>query len=208
MQARHVIQYVPYPVHGPGLALPAGIAALLYLERGQDVCGWYAQARRSRYSAAFFMVENFYAERVGLVARSMEDDVHGPWQREFPLPLQQIRSPLPEVLGHELERLQCAFMDEWLFFPEDPQDIAEVSRYHSADLPLYAFNVRCRRLSRLSASGYGFNNASSGNHREWTHSSTGADPNLFEFLQKCWRLNDMALYRGSENYSAQRGSAL
>lgn len=209
MQARHLIHYVPHSVAGPGMALPAGIAALLYVELGSDVYGWYAQSRRSRYSAAFFVIEKFYAERASLVARSMEDDVHGPWERELPMPVQEIRSPVPEALGHELERLQSAFIDEWLFFPGDPESAAELAHYRDADLPLFAFNVRSRRLTRLWSDGRAYHDGS-GAHQEWTHQSAGADPNIFDLLQKCWRLDacETALGPAVQNLSAMRGSAL
>lgn len=208
MQARHLIHYVPQPVHAPGLNLPAGIAALLYLDRGSDVYGWFAQARGAHYSAAFFTIENFYAERTPLVCRSMEDDVHGLWERQLPPPVQEIRSPVPEALGHELERLQSAFVDEWLFFLVDPHSLSEVEHYRRAGLPLHAFNIRVRRLGKLSADGAARPSFSLPSHQQLSHQSVGTDPNIYDLLRKCWRFDHPAVVPVPQILSAARGSAL
>ena len=204
MQARHLIHYVPHPVQAPGLFLPAGIAALMYLEIGSDIYGWFAQARHARYSAAFFMIENYYAERATVLCRSLEDDVHGPWERGWPPPAQDIRTPVPEALGHELEHLQSTFMDEWLFFVLDPQSRAEIDCYRRAELPLHAFNVRYRRLGKMCGDGTGFPSFNCEAHQQWTHQSAGADPNIHDLLHKCWRFDDQALFLAPQNLSATR----
>lgn len=176
MQAKHVILYAPSPIHSLPISVPAAVSALFYVEDRADVIGWYAQSRRSRYSAAFFMIENFYANRAPSLFRSVEDDVYGPWRRLVPQPEQEVRCPLSEPLRHELERLQSLFIDEWLFFPSDPRHDKEVEAYRSRQLPLHAFNVRERRLGRFNQ-----------HAPVWVHQTPGNNPEVLDLLQKCWR---------------------
>ena len=53
MQPKIHIRYSP----GPG----GFVSALFYFELGADIYGWYCDAQEHRFSAAFFMLENFYA---------------------------------------------------------------------------------------------------------------------------------------------------
>ncbi len=156
--------------------MPAAISALFYVEHRSDVFGWHAQARRSRYSAAFFMIENFYADHATSLFRSIEDDVYGAWHRLMPPLGQDLRCPVPEPINHELDRLQSIFIDEWLFFSSDPQNGHELARYQAQRLPLHAFNVRSRRLAQLDHT-----------LPIWVHQSPGNNPDILDLLQKCWR---------------------
>ena len=183
MQAKHNIRYIPHPVHSLTTDLAAGITALLYVEDGRDVYGWYAQARRWRYSAAFFMLENFYSNQPTLLYRSLEDDVQGDWECMLPSPARPIRCPVPEEWRHELESQQSAFIDDWLFFPGDPAYRREVEACRQRGLPLHAFNVRPRRLGRMRAEADG-----------WSHASQSCDPWLVEYLQKSWPFNGQELF--------------
>lgn len=204
MQARHLIHYVPHAVQAPGLFLPAGIGALMYVERGADVYGWFAQARHTRYSAAFFMIENYYAQQTAVVYRSLEDDVYSAWERELPGPVREVRNPIPDALGHELERLQSAFMDEWLFFVLDPHSGPEVESYRRVDLPLHAFNIRYRRLGKMVADGQRDAPWPFDEPLQWLHQSSGADPNIHDLLNKCWRIDHHGINLKPEILSASR----
>ena len=176
MQPKHVIRYAPEPVHSFPVSIPAAISALFYFEHRADVYGWYAEARRMRYNAAFFMIEDFYTANATALFRSVEDDVYGPWRCEMPRSQQQIRSPVPELLRHDLEHLQSTFIDEWLFFPADPLHRREVQQYVARGLPQHAFNVRTRRLGQFDD-----------RYPVWTHESPGSNSEIIDFLQKNWR---------------------
>lgn len=195
MQAKYLLRYRPHTIHSLSDSLPAGICALMYVEHRSDVFGWYAQARRMNHTAAFFMIENFYAEHATRMYRSEQADVQGSWRREVPLAGDSMRCPLPEPFCHELERLHSSFVEEWLFFPGDPAHRAEVEEYRTRTLPLHAFNIRPRRLRRLQRDQDG-----------WSHDSAGSDQNILDFLQKTWRVQgqELFLYPGFIPTAARR----
>jgi len=173
MQAKTHIRYLPEE--------PGSVSALFYVEYGIDVYGWYTHAERSSFSAAFFMLENFYAERSTTLYRSIEDDVYGPWTNDSVPTETEIRCPLPEPVRHELERIQSSFVDEWLFFENDPEASRELLAYASHRLVTHAVNVKSRKLNRLEKS-----------RTSWEHKTPGIDSNVIDFVQKHWRLNEKA----------------
>jgi hypothetical protein len=177
MQPRIHIRYAP----GPG----GFVSALFYVELDADVFGWYAEARGRRFSGAFFMLENFYAPHVPVLYRSLEDDVYGPWIVESPQAGNEIRCPLPEPVRHELERIQSKFVQDWLFFENDPAAQAELATYQERRLAPQAVNVRSRKLHRLEKK----------NKTMWEHSTAGTDINVMEFLRKHWRGNEKTALR-------------
>jgi hypothetical protein len=152
------------------------VSALFYVESEIDVYGWHVQAKGHYFSAAFFMIENFYTNRATLLYRSLEDDVYGPWVTDFPPTDNAIRSPLPEPVRHELERIQSKFVEEWLFFENDPVAGLELTAYAAQQLPVHAVNVKSRKINRLEK-----------RKTEWEHSTPGIDSNIIDFLQKYWR---------------------
>lgn len=173
MQPKAHIRYFSEP--------PSSVSALFYVEYGIDVCGWYAHAEQKAFSAAFFMLENFYVERSSALYRSLEDDVYGPWTNDcVPIDL-QIRSPLPELLRHELERIQSNFVDEWLFFEIDPGASTEMHAYACHHLPIHSLNIKSRKLNRLER-----------RNAIWEYRTPGVDQNVMEFVQKYWRSHDSA----------------
>jgi hypothetical protein len=169
---------------------PARLTALFYVDSHSDIYGWQLIARQQSLSAAFFMIENFYAERTATLYRSMQDDVYAPWTVDYPLRRAPLRCPLPDALAHELERLQSLFVDDWLFFDVDPDSGLERTACHTRGVPLLAANIRSRKLSRLHRSG-----------RQLEHSTPGFDFNVLEFLEKHWKAgwpSDMADNRSAE----------
>lgn len=155
------------------------IFALLYFESGVDIYGWHIEARSLYFSAAFFMIENFYANRAPRLYRSVQDDVYAPWSIDYPPTKDEIRSPIPESAGHELERMQSRFVEEWLFFGSDVQIDVEREAYKALGLPVQEVNIKSRRLSRLDKVG-----------SIWTHFSPGIDLNVVQLLRKYWRLSE------------------
>jgi hypothetical protein len=173
MQPKSHIRYFPNE--------PSSVSALFYVEYGVDVYGWYTHAESGSFSAAFFMLENFYVDRSTSLYRSIEDDVYGSWVSDSPPSDTEIRCPLPELVRHELERIQSNFVDEWLFFENDPAASQEFLAYARHRLSIHAVNVKFKKLNRLEK-----------DKPDWEHKTPGIDPNLMDFVQKRWRVNEKA----------------
>lgn len=159
------------------------IHAVFYVEAEADIYGWYGVGGSNRFSGAFFMVENFYATRATVLHRSVHGDVYGAWVADYPRNRDgdRNRCPVPEALRHELERIQSEFMQEWLFFKNDPDIDSELALYRTKDLPINALNIRFNRLHRFTK-----------REPDWSYSTSGADLNVIEFLQKNLRCKQHA----------------
>ncbi|RJG06500.1 hypothetical protein D3870_11185 [Noviherbaspirillum cavernae] len=153
--------------------------ALFYYESNADIYGWHIEAKGHYFSAAFFMIENFYANRATRLYRSIEDDVYGQWTIDYPPTRDEIRCPAPEEACHELERLQSRFVEEWLFFQDDPNIAAEVIAYREHGIPVQEVNIRWRRMNRMEK-----------RNGLWSGMATGIDLNIVELLRKYWRLSE------------------
>lgn len=156
---------------------PGSVFALFYLEAGKDIYGWHIETRELYFSAAFFMVENFYAKCQPRLYRSIEDDVYGPWVCDYPPAKNAIRCPVPEQDSHDLERIQSKFVEDWLFFSDDTHIEAELAFYETHGLPVHEVNIKSKRVPRLHKHGTRF-----------THTSPGTDLNVVQLLHKYWRL--------------------
>jgi hypothetical protein len=86
--------------------------------------------------------------------------------------------PVPEALCPELERLQDAFVREWLFFEDDPGHAEEAAALHALELPVLPVNVRPRKLNKLATG-----------QPVWTYTSPGADSRIIDFLARRWPLD-------------------
>lgn len=155
------------------------VFASFHFESGADIYGWHIEGRGHCFSAGFFMIENFYAARATRFYRSIQDDVYGPWAVDYPPAGGEIRCPVPEPLGHELECAQSRFVEEWLFFRDDPHIGAELDAYESGGFAVQAVNIRRRRLNRLCEHSVAR-----------VHASQGTDPNVIDLLRKYWRLSE------------------
>ncbi|RZI39919.1 hypothetical protein EGT07_26425 [Herbaspirillum sp. HC18] len=171
MQPKVFISYSP--------GKPGSVFALFYCESGHDVFGWHIESRDPYFSAAFFLIEDFYADLAPHLYRSIEDDVYGPWTIDYPPGKYAIRSPVADTLAHELERLQSNFVEEWLFFGSDAHIEPEVAAYRLQGLPMNEVNIKWHRLQRMHK-----------DHGRWMHTTQGIDPNIVQLLRKYWRLNE------------------
>lgn len=169
--------YISYSRDKAGNA--SHIYAVFYYDSSPDVHGWHIEARNRYFSAAFFMAENFYARRATRLYRSVQDDVYGPWVIDYPPTRDEIRCPAPEPVCHELESMQSRFIEEWLFFRDDPHVEADLQAYREHALSVQEVNVRWKRLSRFEKDG---------NH--WICMPNGVDLNVVELLRKYWRLSE------------------
>jgi hypothetical protein len=155
------------------------VTAMFYVEAHIDLYGWYMAAKQQQLSTAFFMVENFYANRIPVLYRSIEDDVYEPWIKDYPPANNAIRCPIPDSITHELERIQSEFVQEWLFFESDPNVASELAAYRTRGLPIQAANIRCKKLNRLDK-----------DDEIWIHKTPGTDFNVADFLEKYWRFSE------------------
>lgn len=150
------------------------LSALFYIEDSGNVYCWNARGQDRGLAAAFYMVEHFYEDDSMKLYRSLEDDVYGPWITQTARGgIEQTRSPLPDALSHELERLQSRFVNDWLFFLDDPQSQAQCQAYEAHRLPLNAVNLRLKKLGRLLCHESGCQ-----------YCTPGFDPNIVDFINK------------------------
>ena len=166
-----------YVSYSPGKL--GSVFALFYFESGVDIYGWHIEARNLYFSAAFFMLENFYARRTPRLYRSLQDDVYSPLITDCPPTREEIRCPIPESLGHELERIQSRFIEEWLFFKNDVHIEAQQAAYDAQGMQVHEVNIKPRQLHRLYK-----------NDGSWIYASPGIDANVAQLLRKYWRLSE------------------
>jgi|GEM_PF-1267870 len=152
------------------------LTALFYLDAQRDLYGWHLQSVDGQVSAAYFMIEHFYADRLPVLYRSIADDVYEPWVTDYPPRRELLRCPLPDAVAHELEHLQSAFVDDWLFFENDIGIAAEVESYRNRGMELQPVNIRSRKLARMTRE-----------RGHWYHMTPGTDFNVAYFLEKHWR---------------------
>lgn len=156
------------------------LCAAFWFVQGNDVYGWFTGARADRYPASFFVLEDYYSRHESVFYRSAQDDVHGDWlvvttDEELPSGPPPV---LTAALGAELERLQDAFVREWLLYRDDPAHAQEVDELRARDLPLRDANLRPKKLARLTQG-----------TPAWTFSTPGADLNVTAFLGRRWLLD-------------------
>lgn len=164
-----------YAPRGAGL-----LCAMFWFDQGHHVYGWFTGARGHELPAAFFMLENYRYHRETQFYRSAANDVYGDWllvtdrgETKLDPP-----TPLPEPVIHELDRLQDAFVQEWLFYENDPGHADEVAGLRALELPVLAVNIRASRIGKLVTGA-----------PIWTYTSPGADENVIAFLASRWPLD-------------------
>jgi hypothetical protein len=167
--------HIAYAPRGAGV-----LCATFWLEQRKDVFGWFTGAKAHEHPAAFFMLGGFHSAADPTCYRSAESDVYGSWlvmsqagERPIDPP-----SPLPDAVGHELERLQDAFVTEWLIYDDPAADRSEIERLHDLGLPVLDLNIRPSKISKLRTDA-----------AVWTYSSPGADLNGMRFLAARWPLD-------------------
>ena len=167
--------HVAYAHRGAGL-----LCAAFWFVQGDHVYGWFTGAKAHERPASFFVLDHYYSTRETVCYRSVEDDVHGDWVVASTSGESRIDrpGPVPEALCHELERLQDAFVREWLFFEGDPEHEEEAAALRARELPVLAANVRPRKLNKLATG-----------QPVWTYTSPGADFRVIGFLSARWPLD-------------------
>ena len=156
------------------------LCAALWFVQENDVYGWFTGARGHQYPASFFVLEDYYSTRETVFYRSAQDDVRGDWlivatNAESPTDQPPLMTP---ALGAELERMQDAFVREWLLYRGDATRAQEAEALRARNLPLWDVNLRPKKLARLATGA-----------AAWTFSTPGADLNVITFVGRRWNLD-------------------
>ena len=166
--------HLAYASRGAGV-----LCAAFWFVQQDDVYGWFTGAKGHEHPACFFMLEGYYARCETRCFISAANDVYGAWcQALIHSDSRRIEpSPLPSSFGPELDRLQDAFVREWLFFEADAP-VNEAAALASRGLPLTPVNIRASRFDKLCREG-----------PVWTYLTPGADIRIAGFLSRRWELD-------------------
>jgi hypothetical protein len=167
--------YLAYAPNGPGL-----FCALFWFVQDDDVYGWFTGAKAHEHPARFFMLEDYYSKRETQCFISAADDVHGDWMRSSTRDESRIDRPVPvpNELCPELDRLQDAFVREWLFYEGGEGYPQEAPLLRKRGLPVLGVNIRASRLDKLTGEG-----------PVWTYCTPGADVRMVAYLSRRWGLD-------------------
>lgn len=160
--------------------------AVLQIESHADVYGWFLESCEWQFTAAFFMLESFYAKRTTVLYRSARDDAYGHWLQDHPPTTHPIRCPLPEGVIHELERSRAKLIHEWLSFDDPDAPAAGPLSIGSPGVPigLRAVNIKPHKWRRMLPGRQG-----------WQHQTAGFDQNVVDYLQKHGRFTPVSMTR-------------
>ncbi|MCL4798814.1 MAG: hypothetical protein KJ025_04450 [Burkholderiales bacterium] len=167
--------YVAFAPRGAGL-----MCALFYFTDERSVYGWYTGSRAGEFPARFFMLEDYFSPHETRFYASAADDVYSGWVRragggETPL---DPPPPVPEPLLHELERLQDAFVREWLAYQGDAHAAEHAAAYAARELAFGAVNLRADKLGKLRTDA-----------AVWTYATPDCDLNIVGTLRRHWSLD-------------------
>ena len=168
-------QFIAYAPYGVGV-----MCALVYLERGTDVYGWWIGARDAEWHTAYFKLEDFFTTRQTRFLATEGMDLYGGWKRVYSAleTLLDKPEPVADEAAHELDRVQGIFVAECLFFEDDAAASAERKAYDQYNLPLAHVNVRAKMLNKLDKGG-----------AVWTWYSHGFDAAVLDYLHRYWPLD-------------------
>lgn len=167
--------YIAFAPFGVGL-----MAALVYIERGDDVYGWWIGARDCEYHSSFFKLENFFTTKPTRFYATEGMDLYRGWTTLYSARKSALDKAIPidDEVSHELDRLQDMFVAEWLFFEDDADAEAERDAYDKMDFPLRHVNIRSTRLDKLGKS-----------EAVWIYRSHGFDRDVIDYLERYWPLD-------------------
>ncbi len=168
-------QHLAFAPRGAGL-----LYALLWFAEGDHVYGWFIGSKDGGHRASYFMMQDYYSMRDTRLLCSAEDDVYGRWLDVQGAVEEEVahRPPVPDVLCHELSRLQDQFVRHWLFFDDDPHAAEEAEALRRRELPVRHVNIRASRLDKLRTA-----------PAVWRYDASGADRNVLSYLSKRWPLD-------------------
>ena len=167
--------FIAYAPFGVGV-----MCALFYIERGNDVYGWWIGARSSEFHSAYFKLEEFFTTKPTRFYASEGMDLYGGWKYLYSARKPELDKALPvdDAVAHELVRLQGMLAREWLVYEDDADAPAEAEAYARMALVPGHVAIRSRQMGRLAEG-----------QPVFIHRSHGCDMNVVEYLQKHWPLD-------------------
>ena len=167
--------HLAYAPRGAGL-----LCALFWFVAEDHVYGWFTGAKAHECPASYFMLEHYYSSRETVCYRSAQDDPYGDWLVASTKGESRIDRPVPVAmpLCHELERIQDAFVGEWLLFEGAHDYERQAAALRDSELPVLAMNIRPCKIGKLVAG-----------KPVWTYSSPAADAHIIRYLAKRWPLD-------------------
>ena len=150
--------FIAYAPRGAGLR-----CAIVYLEGGNDLYGWFTGPREdASVGASYFLLADFHASAP--VRYEEASELHSHWS-------------LDEPRRHELARVQDAFVREWLFYRDSPDAAAQLAAYAQAELAVGEVGLRYDRLAKLSKL-----------QPDWTYYSRRFEHSVLRHLAGRWPL--------------------
>ncbi|MBC7499610.1 MAG: hypothetical protein H7315_03810 [Herminiimonas sp.] len=149
------------------------VSTTLYFESARDVFGRHLQSTAMCFAAVFFMIENFHTRSATVHYRSVDNDLYGAWTMDHPPTRHCCRCPIPDLIGHALERIQSQFIDERLFFHKDRAAQTYLAAYRQHGIAIHAVNMRFKKPTRLGPV-----------RDKFIHCTPGSDLHLMEFIEK------------------------
>jgi hypothetical protein len=167
--------YLAYAPRGAGLQ-----CAVTYFIEGDDVYGWWIGFKDYAYPSAFFKLEDFFADADTAFYATEGSDVYGGWRYQYTRRHPQLDKPVPidDDICHQLDQLQDAFTNEWLWLREDADSAVESAAYARDELAVEQVNLKHRKLGKLKKDG-----------PVWTYESHGLDLHILEYLSARWPLD-------------------
>lgn len=141
--------HLAYAPRGVGL-----VHAVVYVDTGVDVCGWWIGATGSELSTAYFRMEGFHSFGGTTLYVTEGSDLYGGWRFNLTSGHSQPVDPIavdPD-LAHKLEQVQDAFAAEWLVFEADRGAKGEAAAYRQAELAHGEVNIRFAKLNKFDKS--------------------------------------------------------
>jgi hypothetical protein len=166
--------YIAYTPRGPGLE-----CAITYFVHGDDVYGWWIGFKDYTYPSAFFKLERFFADADTVFYATGGSDVYGGWRYQYSRSRPELDRPIPidDAICHQLDHLQDAFTNEWLWLKGDPGSAEESAAYARDELAVEDVNIKHRRLGKLKKDA-----------PVWTYESHGLNLTILEYLSARWPL--------------------
>ena len=171
----HSESFIGYAPRGGGL-----LCAITYIDVGDDIAGWFVGLKDYNYPSAYFQVESFYSPDNKRFFASAGSDLYGGWRFDYgrsdPNLTPAIRAD--DALCHRLDKLQDAFVGEWLVYREQAAFAAEEALYLAEELPVGDVLINHARLAKFDRLG-----------PVWKHYSHGFNDEVLGYLAPRWPLD-------------------
>lgn len=167
--------FLAYAPRGAGL-----LVAMTYVVDDVNVAGWWIGHKDHAYQSAYFLLENYYSTHPTEFFAAVGSDVYGGWRQNFARVPPGLDGAVraDDALCHRLQKIQDAFVSEWLFFASDKRAEADLLRYRESEIAIQDVNVRFDLLTKF--------NREAPVWRYYSYSFEGA---ILAYMQTRWPLD-------------------